>query len=61
VEGTVARGHLDADTAFYTGKIDGKPVDAFPFPITRAVLDRGQERFNIYCAPCHDRWAPATA
>ena len=55
VEGTVARGHLDADTAFYAGKLDGKPVDAFPFPITRAVLDRGQERFNIYCAPCHDR------
>ena len=27
----------------------------FPFPITRAVLERGQERFNIYCAPCHDR------
>jgi hypothetical protein len=54
VEGTVARGHLDADTAFYTGKIDNKPVDAFPFPITRAVLERGQERYNIYCAPCHD-------
>jgi hypothetical protein len=54
VEGTVARGHLDADTAFYTGKIDNKPVDAFPFPITRAVLERGQERYNIYCSPCHD-------
>ena len=55
VEGTVARDHLDADAAFYTGKVDNKPVDAFPFPVTRAVLDRGQERFNIYCAPCHDR------
>jgi mono/diheme cytochrome c family protein len=55
VEGTVARGHLDADVAFYTGKTDGKPIDAFPVPITRALLDRGQERFNIYCAPCHDR------
>ena len=55
VEGTVARGHLDADTVFYTGKIAGKAVDAFPFPITRAVLDRGQQRFNIYCSPCHDR------
>jgi mono/diheme cytochrome c family protein len=55
VEGTVARGHLDADAAFYTGKIDGKPIDAFPVPITRAMLERGQERFNIYCAPCHDR------
>lgn len=55
VEGTVARGHLEADTAFYTGKVDSKPVDAFPFPITRDVLNRGQERFNIYCSPCHDR------
>lgn len=55
VEGTVARGHLNDDTAFFTGKTDGKPVDAFPLPVTRAVLDRGQERYNIYCSPCHDR------
>ena len=55
VEGTVARGHLDDDTVFFTGRIDGKPVDAIPFPITREVLNRGQERFNIYCSPCHDR------
>lgn len=54
--GTVARGHLDADIAFYTGKgPDGKYVDAFPFPITKEVLLRGQQRFNIYCTPCHDR------
>lgn len=55
VEGSVARGHLQADTVFYTGKVGDKPVDAFPFPVTRDVLDRGQERFNIYCSPCHDR------
>jgi len=55
VEGTVARGHLNEDTAFYTGKVDNKPVETVPFPVTRAVLDRGQERYNIYCAPCHDR------
>ena len=55
VEGTVARGHLQADTVFYTGKTGDKPVDAFPFPVTRDVLNRGQERFNIYCSPCHDR------
>lgn len=52
---TVARGHLDADDAFYTGKVDGKLVTTFPFRITREVLLRGQERFNIYCAPCHGR------
>lgn len=53
VDGTVARGHLNADPAFYTGKIDNKPVDTVPFPVTRAVLERGQQRYNIYCAPCH--------
>ena len=55
VENTVARGHLNADTEFYTGKQGDQPVERFPFPITREVLDRGQQRFNIYCAPCHDR------
>ncbi len=55
LEGTVARGHLNEDTTFYTGKVNDKPVDNFPFPVTRQVLDRGQQRFNIYCAPCHDR------
>lgn len=55
VEGTVARGHLEADATFYTGKIDGQPVEQFPFAITRAVLSRGQQRYNIYCSPCHDR------
>jgi mono/diheme cytochrome c family protein len=54
VEGTVARGHLEANTAFYTGRINGQLVNAFPFPITRQVLERGQQRFNIYCSPCHD-------
>lgn len=55
VAGTVARGQLRADTFLYTGMIDGKPVDAFPFPITKDTLLRGQDRYNIYCTPCHDR------
>jgi hypothetical protein len=56
VDGTVARGHLNDDTAFYTGKgPDGKPVDTFPFPVTKEIVERGQDRFNVYCAPCHDR------
>ena len=56
IAGTVARGHLDDDIAFYTGKdAAGKFVDAFPFPVDRQVLERGQSRFNIYCAPCHDQ------
>lgn len=52
---TVARGHLEEDEAFYTGKIGDKLVTSFPIPITREVLLRGRERFDIYCAPCHGR------
>ena len=55
VEGTVARGQLHEDTYFYTGKIGGNPGDVMPFPVTKEVLERGQERFNIFCAPCHSR------
>lgn len=55
VEGTVPRGHLNADDFLHTGKVDGMPVSEFPFAITRQELDRGQDRFNVYCAPCHSR------
>jgi len=51
--GTVARGHLETDDHLFTGKIDGKDADAFPFPITLDVLARGRERYNIYCTVCH--------
>jgi len=53
--GTVARGWLREDEALYTGKVGGQPVDEFPFAIGRAELMRGQERFNIYCTPCHGK------
>ena len=55
VEGTVARGQLHEDAYFYTGKIGNTPGDYMPFPVTREVLDRGRERYNIFCAPCHSR------
>jgi hypothetical protein len=54
VPGTVARGQLRLDELFYSGRENGVVVDKFPFPITRADLERGRERFNIYCTPCHD-------
>jgi cytochrome c553 len=54
VPGTVARGQLRLDELFYTGRENGVVANKFPFPITRADLDRGRERFNIYCTPCHD-------
>ena len=54
VAGAVAHGHLRADELLYTGKIGGVVADIFPFPITRTDLERGRERYNIYCTPCHD-------
>lgn len=53
VPGTIARGQLKEDTYLYTSMINGKPGDMMPFPATREVLERGRQRFNIYCAPCH--------
>jgi mono/diheme cytochrome c family protein len=52
---TVARGTLEDDAAFYTGKMNGALVTELPIPLTQAVLDRGEQRFDIYCSPCHDR------
>lgn len=55
IQDTVARGQLHLEDARYTGKVNGKDVDYFPIQITKADLARGQERFNIYCSPCHGR------
>jgi mono/diheme cytochrome c family protein len=55
VENTVARTQLHEDAYFYTGMVNGKEGEALPFPATIAVLEKGQERYNIYCTPCHSR------
>jgi mono/diheme cytochrome c family protein len=75
-DGTVARGKLKENKAFYTGKIDNpnpsaqvqtttdasgntlvssfpNDIDQFPVPVTKELIDRGQDRFNIYCIVCH--------
>lgn len=52
---TIARGNLRADGYYYTGRVNGKLVNAFPEPVTRATLERGRQRFEIYCAVCHGR------
>jgi mono/diheme cytochrome c family protein len=57
---TVARGQLREDSYFYTGVVQGpngyrQEQNLMPFPVTIDVLRRGQERFNIYCTPCHSR------
>jgi mono/diheme cytochrome c family protein len=55
VDGTVARGDLRDDTYFYTGKVNGNLGDTMPYPLTKEVLERGRDRFNVYCTPCHGR------
>ena len=55
VEGTVPRGWLNDDEQLTTGKVNGALVDEFPFPVTREVLERGQQRYNAYCTPCHGK------
>jgi mono/diheme cytochrome c family protein len=55
VEGVVARGQLSQDAHFYTGKSGGELVDTLPVAVTRAALERGRERFDIFCSPCHGR------
>jgi mono/diheme cytochrome c family protein len=56
VEGTMARGQLNEDTAFYEGKdAEGKDITDFPVAIDKTLLRRGQQRFDVYCAPCHGR------
>jgi mono/diheme cytochrome c family protein len=54
-EGTVARGLLRADKVFFTGKNGEQFVDRIPLAVTRQLIERGQERFNIFCSPCHGR------
>jgi mono/diheme cytochrome c family protein len=60
IENTVARGALKEDSYFYTGVVTGangyrEEKNELPFPVSMTVLRKGQERFNIYCTPCHSR------
>jgi len=55
VEGTIARGQLEDDPLLYTGKVNGQEADQFPFAMKVEELERGRERFNIFCSPCHSQ------
>jgi mono/diheme cytochrome c family protein len=55
VAGTIARGQLQLDQAYFVGVVGGKEVDKFPRPLTVAMLQRGQQRYDIYCSVCHSR------
>jgi hypothetical protein len=55
VPGTVARGQLRVDEHLHTGRVDGRFANAFPYTVTLPILERGQERYDIFCSPCHGR------
>jgi len=55
VDGTVARGQLHDDELMFTGKVNGQDATVYPMRVDAPVMARGQERFNIYCSPCHGR------
>jgi mono/diheme cytochrome c family protein len=55
VEGTVARGHAQLDEHHDAGTVAGVAAETLPVPLTQQLLGRGQQRYNIYCSPCHDR------
>ena len=54
-QNTVARGQLRADEHLYAGKVNGQLATTFPMPVNAPLLLRGQERFNVFCSPCHGR------
>lgn len=54
VKGTVARGQLELDAVLLTGLVDGQPVAEFPVSVDRELIERGRERFEIFCSVCHD-------
>jgi cytochrome c553 len=56
---TVARGQLRDDEQFFTGKVGNDLAATIPMPVTREMLERGRERFDIYCAVCHGRTGDA--
>jgi len=55
VPNTVPRGLLREDTHLNEGKVNGQLATTFPMPVTAEVMARGQERFNVFCSPCHGR------
>ena len=55
VTGTVARGQEDAGSYFRTGMVNGQEGDGLPVPLTAELVERGQEKYNVYCTACHSR------
>ena len=55
IPGTVARGDEEVDPLFFHGKENGKDATEMPFEVNAEVIALGQQRYNIFCTPCHGR------
>ena len=55
VPNTVPRGFLREDEHLYRGKVNGELATEFPMPVNASLILRGQERYNVFCSPCHGR------
>jgi mono/diheme cytochrome c family protein len=55
IAGTIAREHLREDEGYFTGQTNGRWLKDIPIEVNLALLQRGQERFNVFCSPCHGR------
>jgi len=53
-EGVIPHDSMAGNELRDTGMINGKPADTIPFTVDRDFMLRGQQRYNIYCSPCHD-------
>jgi len=53
VAGAVARGTILGDSALTSGKVGEDWVEVIPVAVDRGLLDRGRERYDVYCSPCH--------
>ncbi len=53
VPGAVAVGAAQTDTYLYTGFVDGAEGDVMPFAVSRELLERGQQQYDIWCSVCH--------
>ncbi len=55
VQGTIGRGQEDEGSYFRTGMLNGAEGDGLPLPLTVELVERGQEKYNVYCTACHSR------
>jgi mono/diheme cytochrome c family protein len=55
VPGTVARGEREYDAHLQEGRVNGEMASTFPMEVTRALVERGRERYDVFCSACHDR------